>query len=322
MNTYHIDNQAVEVKGKWTRMAVVQDEEWLQDEPVRDPEAFILKIKDSRVPADVFTFAQKLPKTQPEYSYYMEWDNVAAIHVNTYKDWWENRLPQVTRKSIRRAAKRGAFAEVVEFNDKLVEGIIEIHNDTMIRQGSPFTHYGKEFEVVKKEYGTFMDRSEFIGSYFEEELIGIIKVVYLNNAAHIMQILSKTKHYDKRPTNIIIAKAVELCEAKKIPFLVYGKFVYGNKVDSSLTEFKRRNGFEQIDIPRYYVPLTLKGKIILKLKLHRGLLGILPNRLINMLRRVRTAYYRAIKIPLVTKGGDREADIRRESNGRQDKDPG
>ena len=77
------------------------------------------------------------------------------------------------------------------------------------------------------------------------------------------------KHYDKRPANALIAKAVELCEQQGMSYLMYCNYVY-NDPESSLTEFKRRNGFEQALVPRYYVPLTLKGKIALRLGLHRG----------------------------------------------------
>lgn len=78
---------------------------------------------------------------------------------------------------------------------------------------------------------------------------------------------------------------------------MFGKYVYGNKTNNTLTEFKRRNGFEKIDLPRYYIPLTLKGAVAMKLKLHLGLLGILPGGVINFLRGLRSRYYE-IKLQL------------------------
>src|SRR5438552_1655252 len=83
-------------------------------------------------------------------------------------------------------------------------------------------------------------------------------------------------HHDKRPANALIAKAVEICEAKGVRYLTYGNFHYGNKGIDRLLEFKIRNGFEAILMPRFYVPLTLKGALCMRLRLHRGLLGILP----------------------------------------------
>ncbi len=93
--------------------------------------------------------------------------------------------------------------------------------------------------------------------------------------------------------NALIAKAVEVCQEKGIAHLVYGKFTYGNKEKSQLAEFKQRNGFIQMDFPRYFIPLTIKGKIFLRLRLHRGILGLLPSSLINILWRIRAALLRA-----------------------------
>jgi hypothetical protein len=285
-----IDNKTVIATGKFIRMAAVHDEEWLENQVVNNPEFFKEKLIQEKLRADIFTFTQKITDTEPHYNYHIEYDNAAAIPISSYQNWWNNELPQVTRKSIRRGAKRGVIAKVIEFNDELVIGIIEIHRDTPIRQGVPFAHYEKDFNTVKKEYGTYLDRSEFIGAYLENELIGIIKLVYMGDIASIMQIITKPSHYDKRPTNILIAKAVEICEAKKILFFVYGKYVYGNKTNSSLTEFKRRNGFIKIIYPSYYIPLTQKGRIALRFKLHLGLLGILPSGAITFLRNLRSKY--------------------------------
>jgi glycosyltransferase involved in cell wall biosynthesis len=297
-----IHNKNVVVTGKWIKRAVIQDEAWLEGEVVEDPDLFIARIKYQKLKADIFSFVQKLPQTQPRFKYYVEWDNVSAIPITSYQEWWEKRLPQVTRKSVRRGLKRGVVAKLTEFDDELVKGIVGIHNDTLMKQGEPFAHYGKEFSVVKQEYGTYLDRCEFLGAYYENELIGVIKIIYMGKIASIMQILSKERHYDKRPTNVLIAKAVEVCEMKGISFLVYGKHVYGNKTDSSLTEFKRRNGFEQINVPRYYIPLTPKGRIIIKLKLHRGLVEILPGGLISFLLDLRSRYYQIKQMRITSRG--------------------
>ena len=286
-----IDGSNLVFTGGLVRWAFIQDEGWLEGQSVDDPDKFIRLIRQSKMKADIFTFSQKLPDTQAKYKYPMEWDNVAAIPINTFEEWWEKSLPQVTRKSVRRAAKRGVTSRETEFNDELVQGIIGVQNDTPVRQGLPNVDYGKDFDVVKEEYSSFLGRSIFIGAYLKDELIGIIKMLHLGDSASIMQIISKPSHYDKRPTNVLITKAVEVCQKKGIKYLIYGKYVYGNKTDSSLTEFKRRNGFEQIDIPKYYIPLTFRGKIAMKLNVHLGLLGILPSGMITFLRNLRSKWY-------------------------------
>ena len=101
------------------------------------------------------------------------------------------------------------------------------------------------------------------------------------------QILSKIAHRDKAPNNALIAKAVEICDSKKLPHLVYAYWNTG-----SLVDFKRHNGFERVSLPRYYVPLTVKGQVILQLGLHRGLQGVLPEKLKAQLIQLRSSWYR------------------------------
>ena len=106
-----------------------------------------------------------------------------------------------------------------------------------------------------------------------------------------MQILSKNAHSDKRPTNALIAKAVEISEQRGMSHLIYCKYVYGKNAKSDLTEFKRRNGFEQLLYPRYYVPLTIKGRLALRLKLHNGIGGLVPSRFWPVLMNARAKFF-------------------------------
>jgi len=271
-----ICGRTVVVTGKWIRTAQVKDEEVVEGIPVEDPESFITKLKESELKADVLTFAQRPPEITPKYDYRFEWDNWAAVPTTSFKDWWENRLPQESRKNVRRAAKRGVVARVVPFDDELVRGIQGIYNETPVRQGKRFWHFGKDIETLRRELATYLDRSEFIGAYWNEELIGFLKMIYVGRVATLFHIISMNEHHDKRPMNALIANAVEFCEQKGISHFIYGQFAYGNKHQSSLLEFKRRNGFEQINFPRYYVPLTVKGRLFVLLKLYKGIGGLIP----------------------------------------------
>jgi hypothetical protein len=273
-------------------MARIFDEEFVEGDLVNNPLDFISKIKGGGLEADVLTFPQKIYEATPKYPYYFDWDNAAVAHTKSFDDWWAN-LPQESRKNARRAAKRGVIVTPTKFDEALVKGIKEIYDEMPVRQGRKFWHYGKDLESVKRENSSYIERSEFIGAYYKEELIGFIKFVYVGQVANMMQILSKASHYDKRPMNALIAKAVEVCQERGILYLVYSKFTYGNKDKSQLSEFKRRNGFVQLDFPRYFVPLTLKGRIFVRLKLHRGILGLAPAPLVNILWQLRAALLRA-----------------------------
>src|SRR3954453_621926 len=89
-----------------------------------------------------------------------------------------------------------------------------------------------------------------------------------------------------------MAKAVKLCLEKGSTYLTYGQLNYGNKRHSTLKQFKIRNGFEEVLLPRYYVPLTWKGRIAIRLGFHRGLLGSLPPELIRRALAARAKWYR------------------------------
>src|SRR6202007_3187530 len=108
------------------------------------------------------------------------------------------------------AEKRGVNVKIAQFDDEFVRGIQGIYNESPVRQGRRFWHFGKNFETVKRENATYLDRSDFIGAYFNDELIGFIKIVYVDCIATLMQILAKEEHHDGRPMNALLAKAVEL----------------------------------------------------------------------------------------------------------------
>jgi hypothetical protein len=287
-----VGDRLVVVSGGWPSIAEVKEEEWLIGEAVDNPERYIEMILNSKLNADIFTFSQKLPNTKPRYRYYMEWDNVAAISTCNYAYWWENKLPQETRKNVRRAGKRGIVVHNIPFSDELIKSIVRINNETPVRQGRPFWHYGKDVDVVKKDYSTFRDRSEYIGAFFESELVGFVKMVYMDDIAAILQVLCMNKHQDKRPANALLARAVEICNEKRLQYLVYGKYIYGKNMDNPLTEFKRRNGFEQVLLPRYYLPLNVKGKVAIRMGLHHGVKALLPGSFLSWAKQLRAAWYK------------------------------
>lgn len=289
-----VEDRSVVCTGKWMRLASVHDELWLEGDGVENPVEAIAKIR-SELSADLFTFAQKLPNTEPKHRLPMEWDNVAAIPLSSYEHWWENEIPQESRKNVRRAGRRGVTVRVTELDDEFIRGIAEIYNETPIRQGKRFPKYGQDFATVKRDVSQLLDRSLFIGAYHDGELIGFVKLVFIGQIASILSINSKSCHFDKRPTNILVAKAVEIAVERGMTHLIYGRYTYGNKTASPLAEFKRRNGFVQINLPRYFVPLNWRGRLILAVNAHRGLVGMLPTGAVDFLIKCRAWVFRSLR---------------------------
>lgn len=284
--------KSIITKGTWLRRAQLLDEEWV-DAELEDPEvcAKLLKSQGREgLPADLLTFAQKLPNVTPRHDLYMEWDSIAAVQTTSFREWWEG-LPRQTRSNVNRSVKRGVKVLIKPLDANLINGIMSVNNECPVRQGRLNFHYRKTFEEVKKDHSSFAGHSDYICAYAGQELIGFIWLVYRGNIASILQILTKESHRDKRPANALIAKAVALCQEKRLLYLTFGMFNYGNKKQSLLTEFKKRNGFSQTLVPRFYIPLTRWGKLCMKLKLHRGLIGILPHEAIMAGLHVRSALY-------------------------------
>lgn len=288
-----INGKKLIATGKWLRTAKVRGEEMMESE-LENPEVYIEKLKghaNDALKADIFTFTQKLPAVSAKYPYPMEEESVAAIHLTSFKEWWDD-LPQESRKNVRRSQKRGVTVKIKEFDDDLIQGIRQVNDDSPLRQGMPNGYYGKNYHETKKLYGEFVGRCDFICAYFGDELIGFLHLVYRGDVASILNLTTRPSHFDKRPANALMAKMVEICEAKGVSYISYGLYNYGNKRDHPLRTFKIRNGFREILMPRFFIALNTWGSLCMKAKLHRGLIGILPHSLIKIAAGARSVWYR------------------------------
>ena len=80
------------------------------------------------------------------------------------------------------------------------------------------------------------------------------------------------------------------CAERDIPYLIYSKFSYGNKQRDPLSDFKQHNGFQRIEVPRYYVPFTVIGHIALALRLHHRLTDHIPEAMLARARQLRAVW--------------------------------
>jgi hypothetical protein len=226
--------------------------------------------------SDIFTFIERkwcCPITNPPASWMKTDDNIAFLDIKDYPSWWKV-IGKKTRNMVRKAEKDGVVVSVVPQSDKLAEGIWNIYNETPIRQGRAFPHYGESLALVAGNMYAEKN-STFIAGYIGDELAGFIQILHGDNIAIISNILSMQKHWDKSVNNVLLAKAVEVCAQKGERWLMYGRI--GNH--PSLDKFKENNAFVKYPIIRYYVPITLKGRIAIKLHLHQELKDALPDKI-------------------------------------------
>jgi hypothetical protein len=216
----------------------------------------------------------------------MELDSMAALPIKSYSFWCEKQIDRKARNKVRKAQKKGVTVRMASFDDAFVRGMTSIFNETPIRQGRRFLHYGKDFETIKRQFSRFLFREEIFGAYLGEELVGFIFLADVGRYAFLGQIISKIAYRDLAPNNALLAKAVERCAAKGFPYLVYALWL-----DDSLGDFKRSNGFQRFDVPRYFVPLTPIGKLALKVGLHRGWREAVPKQIGKPLKKLRKHWY-------------------------------
>ena len=281
----------IQVQGRLVRIARLDGDKY---KFLDDPEPVVAGLKESGLRVDIFTFMQKLPDTITKYNYPMEWDNLAVLQISTFEDWWTERIGFKARNKAKQALKKGVTIREIPFDDALARGIWEIYNESPVRQGRRFPHYGKTFDQVRRMSSTFLDSSVFICAYLDEKLIGFIKLTTDDSRtqAGMMHIVSMIRHRDKAPTNALVAQAVRSCADRGISHLVYSNFAYGKKERSGLSDFKERNGFERINLPRYYVPLTGIGWAAFRLGLHHKFVDRLPEPLLAKARDLRYSWYK------------------------------
>jgi hypothetical protein len=287
---FEICNQQIRVAGRWVRIASLDADKYIF---LDDPSTVIEHLKRSKRKVDLFTFLQRVSEPEPKYTYPMEWDNMAVVSITTFDGWWNKQIGFKARNKAKQAEKKGVVIREVEFDDSLARGIWAIYNETPVRQGRRFPHYGKDYDTVYLEEATYLSNSIFIGAHVGDLLIGFIKLVHdqTGTQAGLMNIVSMIAHRDKAPTNALLAQAVRSCAQRGIRHLVYSNFAYGKKQKSGLSDFKERNAFVRVDVPRYYVPLTLWGQLAFRLGLHHRFVDRLPESIAAKLRAYREAWY-------------------------------
>ena len=283
INCVVIDGQTFALRGGAIRTLALEDE-WYED--VKDPHAVIAALTRANVPkADLLTFWQRPPDFEPRFAFHTEFEALAVLPIRSYDHWMTHQIKSRIRSLIRKSAKDGLILKEVPFDNAFVRGMTAIFNEAQVRQGRRFWHYGKDFDTIKSQFSRHLYRERMIGAYYQGEMIGFIMLSNMGRFATPGQIISSIKHRDKATSNALIAKAVEVCAVSNIEYLVY--YYWG---DDSLTEFKRRCGFECMLVPRYYVPLTQKGRLALRINAHRGIRGMLPESAVRTMRNARNKW--------------------------------
>lgn len=262
-----IADKEISVSGKCIRIAKLRHE-WCDF--LDDPEAFIHALRSGSRTAALFTFVPEIEDRNDALPFHKEITSIAVLPVSTFEKWWDE-IGFKTRNKARKAEKSGVVLRIVQLDDAFAQGVESIYNETKVKQGRKFYHYGKKAAEIKAELSSFSDRSTLVGAYFKDELVGFMKLFEGRNVLRTVHIIAAMKHREKCVMDALIAKGVELCSQRGIHHLQYGSWT-----DGGVGVFREKHGFQRMDVPRYFVPLSMMGRIILMLNLHRPMRERLP----------------------------------------------
>ena len=276
----------VVVEGTLVKIARLKDE---YETEISDPGTLIRELARCGCKPDVFTFWDRVPANTEPLTYPHDKEIQALLPVHTYEQWW-NELDRGVRKIVRRSSKKGVTIRTPELDDDLLIGLKRIFDETPLKRNKHFWYYDRSIEDLREALGQDRSKdSEFLVAYYGEEVIGFMKLIYRDKFADPVVFISKMEHFDKYPNNLLLAKAVERCAEKNLPFLHYSDWRLGSHGD-----FLRRNGFRKFAVNRYYVPLTIRGKIAVRFGMYQPLWSRVPESTRIRILKLRGLTYRLI----------------------------
>ena len=106
---------------------VTLDDEWFNE--VHDPAAVVEVLRTDRaLGADLFSFCQRLPNTEPRFPYPHEIESIAAVAIQSYDHWWAKQIEGTTRNQIRKSQKVGVEIRQCFYDDDFVRGMTAFFN--------------------------------------------------------------------------------------------------------------------------------------------------------------------------------------------------
>lgn len=273
-----VEGKQLVVRGTFPRIASLRHE-WCDF--LADPPRAIAELKAAGLRADVFTYVDDLNSPNPDFGYTTAPLGIAVLRLTKFEAWWNN-IGFKARNKIRKGQKSGVDVRIVSLDDAFAAGVEAIYNESPIRQGRRFYHYGKRAAEIKEEISSFIDRSVLLGAYLDGKLVGFTKLFQGDNVLRTVHIIATLEHREKCVMDIMMSKAVELCCQRGIANLHYGSWT-----DGGVGAFRTKHDFQRIDTVRYLIPLTLAGRVALALGLHVPLRARIPSDWADPLLRLR-----------------------------------
>ncbi len=222
---------------------------------------------------DLFTFVQRTflqGSAEKENGLFRASDPIGLLTIDNYDRWFKS-TTQSVRRMTRKGVRVGLETRIAHIDDAFARSALKIYNETPIRQGRRYSGYGMTLAEAKKKFSEDK-KSEVFGTYFHDELVGLMAISFGDRVAAFTTFISLISHRLKYPNDLMIATAVKRCEEKGYRYLTYGNMGFNPGLDF----FKKAHGFKIFNAPRYYIPLTLRGKLAIKLRVYRSFQHSIP----------------------------------------------
>lgn len=217
-------------------------------------------------------------------------DNRSCLRVEDPDYWGKKVVAKDVRESLRRIRREGVEVREMPFNASSCEDISTLFNESPIRQGKRYWHYGKSAAQIQEELSPLASRSLYVGAYHRGRLVGFTQVVRLESIGVLrtVHVLGSLVSRKVRPVTAMIDWMVRYGWENGFQRIVYGKHDYGNASNDSLTAFKSRHGFRSEPLRIDYHCLCPQGAWYLAAGLHRNLREMTPRHLALFLKKARS----------------------------------
>lgn len=239
----------------------------------------LIQLRDQDV--DLFTFIERSfldnNKLKRQKQLFSDPEPIGLLKISSYDEWFRS-ITHNARWQTKKGIRVGLKTKVVDIDDTFTKSAFKIYNETPIRQGRKYSGYGLSLMDVKLKFSN-MKGSEVIGAYFEDEQVGLIWISYGDRVAAVNSFLSLLSHREKYPNDVLLAATVRRCVEKGYHYLAYWNMGFNPGLDF----FKKSHGFKVFNVPRFYIPLSYRGELAIKLKLHRPFEHSMPMWLVRPL---------------------------------------
>ena len=209
---------------------------------------------------------------------------------------WTNKFNKKARNLVKKFKKSNGIVKVLDRPLDYINEIMEVNLSAPIRQGRPMPPSYTNREIVIKSLEASLKEKKghlkVYGAFIHDKLVAYSYVVEHNGYAYISRFLTHTKYFKYAVSNGLISAIIEdLCN-RNIEVVQYG---YWSRHHKGVNHFLKQHGFERGKVEAYYIPLSRKGRLALRIL--RLISGVKETSLGELLRRVslvRRFYYKAV----------------------------